>query len=85
MGYNADSHPLKKEKQMQRNLDKFLWLVLLPQKTPLAFMLKLGENLQNAIVTMGQQIIQIKVEPFFLKKKGPAVKVKPESAKGYKP
>lgn len=46
-------------------------------------MLKLGENLQNAIVTMGQQIIQIKVEPFFLK--GPAVKVKPESAKGYKP
>lgn len=65
MGYNADSHPLKKEKQMQRNLDKFLWLVLLPQKTPLAFMLKLGENLQNAIVTMGQQIIQIKVEPFF--------------------
>lgn len=69
MGYNADSHPLKKEKQMQRNLDKFLWLVLLSQKTPLAFMLKLGENLQNAIVTMGQQIIQIKVEPFFLKKK----------------
>ena len=34
-------------------------------------MLKLGENLQNAIVTMGQQIIQIKVESFFffLKKK----------------
>ena len=72
MGYSADeSHPLKKEKQIQRNLDKFLWLVPLPQKIPLAFMLKLGENLQNAIVTMGQQIIQIKVESFFffLKKK----------------
>ena len=51
-------------------------------------MLKLGENLQNAIVTMGQQIIQIKVESFFFlkkKKKDPAVKVKPESTKGYKP
>ena len=47
------------------------------------------KNLQNAIVTMGQQIIQIKVESFFLKKKkkkkDPAVKVKPESTKGYKP
>lgn len=70
MGYSADeSHPLKKEKQIQRNLDKFLWLVPLPQKTPLALMVKLGENLQNAIVTMGQQIIQIKVESFFKKKK----------------
>ena len=46
------------------------------------------KNLQNAIVTMGQQIIQIKVESFFFKKKkkkDPAVKVKPESTKGYKP
>ena len=65
MGYNADSHPLKKEKQIQINLDKFFVISPAAPENSSGLYVKLGENLQNAIITMGQQIIQIKVESFF--------------------